>query len=101
MKICRLVSSRAASLAAAAIASLIEQQQLHVDTNNRPIVIGVNGSTFEKYPTMPRRICEALQKWFDPQIGSRIQLELASDGGSIGGALVAMLYHSYAPALAR
>lgn len=101
VSICRIVSSRASSLAAAAIASIIEQQQLHKNYQNEPIVVGVNGSTFEKYPNMPERILKALQEWFGPITGSRIQLELASDGGSIGGALVAMLYHDHAPASTR
>lgn len=85
-----MVSSRAARLAAAAIASLIEQQSL---PDNEPIVIGVNGSTFEKYPHMPERIEASLQSWFGQDaVSNRIHLEVATDGGSIGAALVAMLY---------
>ncbi|KAI8636144.1 hypothetical protein BD408DRAFT_426611 [Parasitella parasitica] len=89
-ELCRLVSDRAARLAAAAMASLIEQQQ-DLMAGSGPIVIGVNGSTYEKYPNMHQRICDSLVAWFDPQVSQRIQLELATDGGSIGGALIAML----------
>lgn len=56
-----------------------------------PIVIGVNGSTYEKYSTMHDRILKSLVTWFGPQVSGRIRLEVATDGGSIGGALIAML----------
>lgn len=89
-EICQLVSDRAARLAGAAMASLIEQQEDLIHGSG-PIVIGVNGSTYEKYPKMHDRIYESLVTWFDTQVSERIQLELATDGGSIGGALIAML----------
>lgn len=89
-EICQIVSDRAARLAGAAMASLIEQQQ-DLMQGSDPIVIGVNGSTYEKYPRMHERIYESLVTWFDSQVSERIQLELATDGGSIGGALIAML----------
>ncbi|CEP18118.1 hypothetical protein [Parasitella parasitica] len=89
-ELCRLVSNRAARLAGAAMASLIEQQQ-DLMVGSGPIVIGVNGSTYEKYPDMHKRIYDSLVAWFEPRVSQRIQLELATDGGSIGGALIAML----------
>jgi hexokinase len=89
-QVCQSVSNRAARLAGAAIASLIEQQtELLEGTDD--IVIGVNGSTYEKYPKMHERICESLSSWFTPETYKRIYVELATDGGSIGGALIAML----------
>jgi hexokinase len=72
------------------MASLIEQQD-EVLNGSGPIVIGVNGSTYEKYPTMHERIYESLVTWFGPEVSRRIRVELATDGGSIGGALIAML----------
>lgn len=84
------VSNRAAQLAAAAMASLIEQQD-DLLRSTELIVIGINGSTFEKYPAMSNRIQQSLTNWFGPKISQRIQLEIATDGGSIGGALIAML----------
>lgn len=89
-ELCQIVSNRAAKLAGAAMASLIEQQQ-DLMTGSGPIVIGVNGSTYEKYPDMHERIHRSLVTWFDPQVSERIRVELATDGGSIGGALIAML----------
>ncbi|KAI8146058.1 hypothetical protein BJV82DRAFT_600296 [Fennellomyces sp. T-0311] len=90
-RICHIVSSRAASLAAAGIAAIIERQDV-IKSSDQPIIIGVNGSTFEKYPRMPERIEIALRTWFGDAISQRIRISVARDGGSIGGALVAMLY---------
>ncbi|KAF7729968.1 glucokinase [Apophysomyces ossiformis] len=91
--ICQMISCRAAALAGAALVSLIEQQSeaLLVD-NAEDIVIGVTGSTFELYPRMRERIQDALTDWFGQEIAKRIRLEIATDGGGIGGALIAMLY---------
>lgn len=72
------------------MASLIEQQA-DLLNGTGPIILGVNGSTYEKYPNMHERILESLINWFGPEVGARIRLELATDGGSIGGALIAML----------
>jgi hexokinase len=89
-ELCQIVSNRAARLAGAAMASLIEQQSDLIN-GTEPIVIGVNGSTYEKYPSMHKRIYDSLVTWFGPEVSQRIRLELATDGGSIGGALIAML----------
>lgn len=89
--ICRIVSSRAAILAAASMAAIIEQQA-NLLSSQEPIIIGVNGSTFEKYPHMKKRIHRALCSWFGEATGARIQIDVARDGGSVGGALIAMLY---------
>lgn len=87
--VCEMVSTRAAGLAAAAIAAMIEQQSF---TPEQDIIIGINGTTFERYPRMPERMHSFLSDWFGNQVGSRIKLQVARDGGSIGAALVAMLY---------
>ncbi|KAI9257351.1 hypothetical protein BDA99DRAFT_441309 [Phascolomyces articulosus] len=89
LDICSMVSTRAAGLAAAAMVAIIEQQTIEP---NEDIVIGVNGTTFEMYPRMPERIHEALEQWYGQDIAKHIKLEVARDGGSIGAALVAMLY---------
>ncbi|KAI9489661.1 hypothetical protein BDB00DRAFT_770195 [Zychaea mexicana] len=89
LDICVMVSTRAAGLAAAALVAIIEQQSFKPDQD---IVVGVNGTTFEMYPGMPQRIHRALEQWFGESIAKRIKLEVARDGGSIGAALVAMLY---------
>jgi hexokinase len=55
------------------------------------IVIGLNGSTYEFYPYMDDRVHKALRTWFGVEISERIRIEIAREGGSIGGALIAML----------
>ncbi|KAG0165535.1 glucokinase [Apophysomyces sp. BC1034] len=91
--ICQMVSCRAAALAGASLASLIEQQsETLLNDNSDDIVIGVTGSTFELYPRMRERIQDALTNWFGPSTATRIRLEIATDGGGIGGALIAMLH---------
>ncbi|RCH93209.1 glucokinase [Rhizopus azygosporus] len=87
-RLCRIVASRSASLAAVAIISLLEQQELMGQEN---VVIGINGSTYEFYPHMDKRVRQALDEWYGPEVSSKITLEVASEGGSVGGALIAML----------
>ncbi|KAI8578721.1 hypothetical protein K450DRAFT_175923 [Umbelopsis ramanniana AG] len=89
-EICKIVATRAASLVAVAIASMIEQQELHTG-NDKDIIIGMNGSTYEFYPYMEERIHRSLKEWFGTEVSDRIRFEIARDGGSIGGALIAML----------
>ncbi|CAO3595805.1 unnamed protein product [Absidia cylindrospora] len=91
--LCRAVATRGAKLAAAAVASLIEkqQEQQHL-LEDQPIIIGINGSTFELYPQMPERMLASLSDWFGPVMANRIRLDVARDGAGIGGALIAMLY---------
>ncbi|KAI7905431.1 uncharacterized protein BX663DRAFT_467926 [Cokeromyces recurvatus] len=89
-RICRIVSTRAASLAAVAIISLIDQQHL-LDMDHNEIVIGINGSTYEFYPHMDLRVRRALNEWYGKETSDKITLEVASEGGSVGGALIAML----------
>ncbi|CAO3580960.1 unnamed protein product [Absidia cylindrospora] len=89
-RICRIVSTRSALLCSCAIAALIEQQGL-VTKSNADIVVGMNGSTYEFYPFMEERLHRALREWFGVEVSDRIRLEIAHDGGSVGGALIAML----------
>ncbi|KAI8092054.1 hypothetical protein BDF21DRAFT_490699 [Thamnidium elegans] len=89
-RICRIVSTRSASLAAVSIISLLDQQAL-LDNKDNEIVVGINGSTYEFYPHMDLRVRRALDEWYGKEISARINLEVASEGGSVGGALIAML----------
>ncbi|GAA5798676.1 hypothetical protein EDC94DRAFT_532470 [Helicostylum pulchrum] len=89
-RICRIVSTRSASLAAVSIISLLDQQAL-LDNKDNEIVVGINGSTYEFYPHMDLRVRRALDEWYGKETSARINLEVASEGGSVGGALIAML----------
>ncbi|KAI8070804.1 hypothetical protein BC940DRAFT_295600 [Gongronella butleri] len=89
-RICRIISTRSAILCSAAIAALIDQQGL-IKKSDGDIIIGMNGSTYEYYPFMEERMHRALRNWFGVEISDRIRLEVAHEGGSVGGALIAML----------
>ncbi|ORZ25173.1 hypothetical protein BCR42DRAFT_485382 [Absidia repens] len=89
-RICRIVSTRSAQLCSCAIAALIQQQGL-ITKSDADIVVGMNGSTYEFYPFMEERVHRALREWFGVEISDRIRLEIAHEGGSVGGALIAML----------
>ncbi|CAO3643752.1 unnamed protein product [Cunninghamella blakesleeana] len=89
-RICRVVATRSAQLCSVAIISLIEQQQL-VTKSKGDIYIGMNGSTYEFYPFMEERLHRALRDWYGSEISDRIRLDIARDGGSVGGALIAKL----------
>lgn len=89
-RICRIVSTRAASLAAVSIISLLDQQKL-LEHDRDDIVVGINGSTYEFYPHMDLRVRRALDEWYGKEVSDKITLEIASEGGSVGGALIAML----------
>ncbi|KAI7872905.1 hypothetical protein BDF14DRAFT_1750098 [Spinellus fusiger] len=91
-EIANIISDRAAKLVGGAMASLIEQQKDLLLSTNEPIVIGVNGSVFELYPRMSERIQACLADWFGPDVSKRIDISMAIEGGTIGSALVAMLY---------
>ncbi|KAG2222201.1 hypothetical protein INT45_014098 [Circinella minor] len=93
-RICLIVSSRAATLAAVEITAIIERQNI-ITTLNDSIIIGVSGSTFEKYPHMEERVKKVLNHWFGDKVLQRIHLDIAKDRGGIGGALVAMLYSGF------
>ncbi|KAG1124681.1 hypothetical protein G6F42_009394 [Rhizopus arrhizus] len=90
-RICKIVAIRSAALACAAIAAMIEQQGLDKLDDGHDIVIGINGSTYEFYPYMAERVHRSLRNWFGTEVSDKIRLEVAKDGGSIGGALIAML----------
>lgn len=92
--LCEIVATRGAGLASAAIAAIIEQQPELLSSTSpyKDIVVGINGTTFDAYPNMPERMARFLADWFGQDTAKRIKLQSARDGGSIGGALVAMLY---------
>lgn len=91
-RVAAIVATRAAGLCAAALAAMIKKQNLDDPSLTSPIVIGINGSTFQFYPHAEERIHGTLREFFGDHVSERVRLEVASDGGAIGAALVAMLY---------
>lgn len=92
--IVKTISTRSAHLAAATTSSLIQKQDLHRDDSTEPIVIGINGSVYEHYPFYEERLMAGFELIYPQNVCSRIKVELARDGGTVGAALVAMLCSS-------
>ncbi|XGW22865.1 hypothetical protein V3C99_005245 [Haemonchus contortus] len=78
---CSLISTRAAYLTAAAIATLLNRMK-------RPYVtVGVDGSVYRFHPTFPRLLDEKIDQLIEGDL--EYQLMLSEDGSGRGAALVA------------
>ncbi|KAL6732132.1 hypothetical protein Aduo_002925 [Ancylostoma duodenale] len=79
--VCSLVSTRAAHMTAAGIATLLNRMK-------RPYVtVGVDGSVYRFHPTFPRLLDEKIDQLIEGDI--EYQLMLSEDGSGRGAALVA------------
>ncbi|KAF9933339.1 glucokinase [Linnemannia zychae] len=88
------IGIRSAAMTAAACAALLYKANgasVQLDAPNETTTIGIDGSVFEKYPHFSHKMMIELTKIMGVDRASRIRLELARDGGSIGAALVAMI----------
>ncbi|VBB31252.1 unnamed protein product, partial [Acanthocheilonema viteae] len=79
--VCSLVSTRAAYLCAAGIATLLNRMQKSY------VTVGVDGSVYRFHPTFPRMLDEKIQHLIDKNL--KYQLMLSEDGSGRGAALVA------------
>lgn len=86
-RVCELVGTRAARLAAAAIGGIVRQ----IDCVEEGCDIGIDGSLYEFYPSFEQRIEQGLRELFPdvPDITKKIRLGLAKDGSGVGAALCA------------
>lgn len=86
-RMCELVGTRAARLAAAAIAGIVRQCGCIEDGCD----IGIDGSLYEFYPSFEQRIEQGLHDLFPtvPDVTKKIRLGLAKDGSGVGAALCA------------
>jgi hexokinase len=86
-KTCELVGKRAARLAAASIAAIVQHCGVGADGCD----IGIDGSLYEFYPSFELRMYEALKELM-PEVNNMektIRLGLARDGSGVGAALTA------------
>ncbi|KAF7728829.1 glucokinase [Apophysomyces ossiformis] len=86
-KVCELVGTRAARLAAAAIAGIVR----HCGIDEAGVDIGIDGSLYEFYPSFEDRIYQGLTELL-PQftdVRKSVRLGLAKDGSGVGAALTA------------
>ncbi|KAG0345828.1 glucokinase [Podila humilis] len=88
--ICELISARAARLSAVGIAALIKKRELLAKRNK--IIVGIDGSLFNKYPNFRRHLEGALNEIFDAAtVTAKVSLINAEDGSGVGGAIAAYL----------
>ncbi|CAO3567673.1 unnamed protein product [Mortierella alpina] len=88
--ICQLISARAARLSAVGIAALIKKRELLSKPNQ--VIVGIDGSLFNKYPHFREHLEGALNEIFDAAtVKAKISLINAEDGSGVGGAIAAYL----------
>jgi len=80
--ICECVSRRAAHLASAGIATLLNKM------GTPSVTVGVDGSLYRFHPHFHRLLCEKIKQLINPNI-TDFQLMLSEDGSGRGAALVA------------
>lgn len=87
-RVCELVGTRAAHLAAAAIAGIVKHCGV---TPEEGTDIGIDGSLYEFYPSFETRMYNALEYLLPefPDVRKSIRLGLAKDGSGVGAALTA------------
>jgi hexokinase len=83
-KICRIVSTRSARIAGAAIAAVVAWMDADLESNH---TVAIDGALFEKYPGFQGNITDMLRDVFGNRAG-RIKLEIARDGPGIGSAII-------------
>ncbi|KAF8935725.1 glucokinase [Haplosporangium gracile] len=88
--VCQLISARAARLSSVGIAALIKKRELL--SKPQKVIVGIDGSLFNKYPNFRQHLEGALKEIFDAAtVSSKISLISAEDGSGVGGAIAAYL----------
>jgi len=83
-ELCRIVSTRSAKIAGAAIAAVVAWMDANIESNH---AIAIDGTLFEKYPGYREQIIRTLYELFGER-AKRIKLELVRDGSGIGSAII-------------
>ncbi|MBU4370980.1 MAG: hypothetical protein KKH02_06015 [Proteobacteria bacterium] len=83
-EICRIVSTRSARIAAAAIAAVVAWMDADLESNH---TVAIDGALFEKYPGFQDNMTDMLFGVFGDR-AKKIKLELAKDGSGIGAAII-------------
>ncbi|KAF9940714.1 glucokinase, partial [Modicella reniformis] len=88
---CQLISARAARLSAVGIAALIKKRKL-LTQSSKQVIVGIDGSLFNKYPHFRQHLEGALYEIFDiATVKAKVSLINAEDGSGVGGAIAAYL----------
>jgi len=92
-ELCRIVSTRSAKIAGAAIAAVVTWMDAPIECYH---TIAIDGALFEKYPGYQDHIVGILCELFG-ESAKRIKLELARDGSGIGSAIIGAVAASARP----
>ena len=84
-KVCRVISTRAARISAAAILAVVTHMDPDISGNH---TVAIDGTLYERYPRFRRVIVNLLEDMLEEK-GRRIKLVQARDGSGIGVAIVA------------
>jgi len=85
-RICELVATRAARLAAVGVAAVVTK----MDRVNDGCTVAIDGSVYEHYPHFDNRMRDALHELFG-MFSENVSLQLGKDGSGIGAAVIAAL----------
>jgi hexokinase len=90
-RVCRAVARRSARLVAAALAAVLARAAAAVPgaAADAPVVVGVDGSVFSKFPLHGELLREALGELLGAEAAARVELRLVENGSVMGAALVA------------
>ncbi len=83
-EICRIISTRSARIAGAAIAAVVAWMDADLESSH---TVAIDGTLFEKYPGFQDNMTDMLLCVFGDR-AKRIKLELAKDGSGIGAAII-------------
>lgn len=83
-EICRIVSTRSARIAGAAIAAVVAWMDTELESNH---TVAIDGALFEKYPGFQGNMTDMLRNVFGER-AKRVKLELTGDGSGIGAAII-------------
>jgi len=83
-EICRIVSTRSARIAGAAIAAVIAWMDADLESSH---TVAIDGALFEKYPGFNNNMTDMLLDVFGDR-AKRIKLYLVKDGSGIGSAII-------------
>lgn len=92
-ELCRIVSTRSAKIAGAAIAAVVAWMDANIESYH---TIAIDGTLFEKYPGYKDHIEGILRELFGER-AKRIKLELVRDGSGIGSAIIGAVAASIRP----
>ncbi|EPX74979.1 hexokinase 1 [Schizosaccharomyces octosporus yFS286] len=84
-RVCELIGTRAARLSACGVCALV------LKTKKQSMMVGTDGSVYNKYPHFKERLEAAFKEVLGEDIGSKVITAPAEDGSGVGAALVSAL----------